>query len=286
MDYRGNLPPPFAVRTAGSVFRRSQHSSPGTRDNDCMLVAVLSGQGVYSAGNREIRLHGGLIGLITPDRPGVLMAHPAKPYHLRYCRFGGAYAHHMVQRILAREGAPFFAWPSVRELADLIKSMGRVKRVDLPETMAMPEVLLAKCLVSLCGGPVRSSDPEPLAAFAIHDWLCNHVDQPTDLDLMADAFGVSRSTLSRMVRRLTGSSVQVLHEKAKMDWAVHLLRHAGLSIKQVAHRVGYSDPLYFTRVFRKHRRASPSLWRRQHGRRRHSCAARAGRTLFRLRPGK
>ncbi len=122
-------------------------------------------------------------------------------------------------------------------------------------------MLLAECLVSLCGGPVQPSDPAP--PVAIHDWLHNHVDQHTDLDRMARAFGVSRSTLTRMVRRLTGSSIQVLHEKAKMDWAAHLFRHTGLSIKQVAHRLGYSDPLYFSRGFRKHRRVSPSLWRRQ-----------------------
>jgi AraC-like DNA-binding protein len=264
MDYRGNIPPPFAVRVAGSVFRRPQHSSPGTRDDDCMLLVVVSGQGTYSDGSQETHLRGGMVGLITPDRPGLLMSHPVSPYHLVYCRFGGDYARHMVQRILARGQAPFFAWPQVRELAGLIRRMGRIRRVDLPEIMGMPEVLLAECLVSLCGGPVQPSDPAPPAAFAIHDWLQNHVDQPTDLDRMARDFGVSRSTLTRMVRRLTGSSVQILHERTKMDWAAHLLRHTGLSIKQVAHRLGYSDPLYFSRVFHKHRRTSPSLWRRQH----------------------
>jgi AraC-like DNA-binding protein len=91
----------------------------------------------------------------------------------------------------------------------------------------------------------------------------NHVDQPTDLDAMAKAFGISRSTLCRLTRRLTGSSVQVLHEKAKMEWAVHLFHQTGLSVKQVAQRLGYADPLYFSRVFHKHHGVSPRDSRRR-----------------------
>ena len=82
MDYRGSIPLPFAVRVVGSVFRRPQHSAPGTKGDDCMLVAVLSGQGVYSGGGREISLRGGMVGLIVPEQPGVLMADPEKPYNL------------------------------------------------------------------------------------------------------------------------------------------------------------------------------------------------------------
>jgi len=47
----------------------------------------------------------------------------------------------------------------------------------------------------------------------------------------------------------------------KMDWARALLAESGLPVTEVARRVGYADPFYFSKVFRRHAGDSPSRWR-------------------------
>jgi AraC-like DNA-binding protein len=47
-----------------------------------------------------------------------------------------------------------------------------------------------------------------------------------------------------------------------MEWARQLLTLEMLNISETAYRLGYRDPLYFSRIFRKHYGVSPSQWKR------------------------
>jgi len=52
--------------------------------------------------------------------------------------------------------------------------------------------------------------------------------------------------------------------KIRVAKAEELLRDGGLSISEISGQVGYSDPGYFTKVFKKQTGFSPSQYRRQH----------------------
>jgi AraC-like DNA-binding protein len=202
-----------------------------------------------------------MVGIVPPERPGILAANPGDPYLLCYCRFGGAYAASLAAFILAREGRRFFPSPHLEAVGDLIRRMGRVRRLDLPEQMGRAEVLLAEALVLLHGGWEAPLLQPSLTAFAVEEWLRAHLSQPTDLDAVAEAFGVSRSTLCRCLRQSAQTTVQKLHESLKLEWASHLLRNTGLNVTEVARRVGYADPFYFSRVFRRRYGVAPTRQR-------------------------
>jgi len=46
-----------------------------------------------------------------------------------------------------------------------------------------------------------------------------------------------------------------------MDRAAELLRIRGLTVRDVAHRVGYRQPAQFAKAFRRHRGLAPSDFR-------------------------
>jgi AraC family transcriptional regulator, transcriptional activator of pobA len=48
-----------------------------------------------------------------------------------------------------------------------------------------------------------------------------------------------------------------------MSEAARLLRFTDLTVQQVALRVGYDDPLYFSRAFKRHFGDSPVAYRAQ-----------------------
>ena len=48
-------------------------------------------------------------------------------------------------------------------------------------------------------------------------------------------------------------------------YARNRLRHSALPIGAVAASVGFQDPLYFSRAFRRETGESPSAWRSAHG---------------------
>ena len=48
-----------------------------------------------------------------------------------------------------------------------------------------------------------------------------------------------------------GESLQQYSKRLRLEAARHLLRETDLAVGEVAAELGYSDPLYFSRLFRK-----------------------------------
>ena len=69
---------------------------------------------------------------------------------------------------------------------------------------------------------------------------------------------VSRSTLFRKLKSLTGMSPQEFMRTQRLEKAVNLLEQGPLRISDVAYQVGFSDPNYFSKCFRKCFGTSPS----------------------------
>jgi AraC-like DNA-binding protein len=68
----------------------------------------------------------------------------------------------------------------------------------------------------------------------------------------------SPSTLSHLFRRRLGKSFRRLRAELALDRADELFRETpGLRVKEVAYRLGFDDPLYFSRLYRKYRGVPP-----------------------------
>ena len=73
--------------------------------------------------------------------------------------------------------------------------------------------------------------------------------------------GVSRSYLHRAFRAAFGCAPGAYLTDYRLDRASQLLRHSTLSVGAVAASVGFSDPFYFSRLFRRRMGLSPSDYR-------------------------
>ena len=268
MPARRRLPaPPFRVRTAGHVHDQPRHSTPGTKQGDVMLTVFLAGRGRYLATGERVEVERGFAGLAPPVRPGVLMADSADPYDHYYCRFGGAYAIALAGEIRAARRGRFFRCEQHAEVADLLRRMGRVGRRELPGRMGRAEALLAEALV-LLGDPEEPERRRALSAEALERYLHDHIAEPLVLDRVAAHFALSKSALCRAAKRLAGRTVLDLAESIKIEWAGALLASGAANVAEAARRVGYEDPFYFSRVFRKRTGTPPREWMKRGARRR------------------
>lgn len=82
---------------------------------------------------------------------------------------------------------------------------------------------------------------------------------PTLVDL-AELFGQSVSSVKRTLQA-DGLSFRALVNQCKYDCACALLGNGGLSIKEVAFRLGYNDHNAFRRAFKEWSGVQPSKWR-------------------------
>ncbi len=91
-------------------------------------------------------------------------------------------------------------------------------------------------------------------------YLLEHISEPTDVQKMASSLMVSKSYLSKKCKELTGNSVQILHEKLKIEQAKNMLVSGGFTFAEIACALGFSSQNYFSSVFKKNTGKSPMKW--------------------------
>ena len=93
------------------------------------------------------------------------------------------------------------------------------------------------------------------------DIVENNLENPMfKVDDFSRETGVSRTLLYRKIRRLTGQSVNDFIRSVRLRRAHQLLHQQNLTIAEVAHRVGFSNPSYFSKCFRKEYGMLPSQY--------------------------
>jgi AraC family transcriptional regulator, regulatory protein of adaptative response / methylphosphotriester-DNA alkyltransferase methyltransferase len=90
------------------------------------------------------------------------------------------------------------------------------------------------------------------------------------LDDIARRVASSRRQLQRAYAEIGQTTFREHLTAVRMDRAAELLGTIGLTVRDVAHRVGYRQPAQFAKAFRRHHGLSPSTYR---ARRRYEPAA-------------
>jgi AraC-like DNA-binding protein len=94
------------------------------------------------------------------------------------------------------------------------------------------------------------------------DRIQDHPDQELLLEEAAKLVGRSPSTVSRIFKKVTGRSFKQYQVNYRLEKAAaRLLAKPNCPVAEIAMEVGYDDPLYFSRVFKKQYKCSPSEYR-------------------------
>jgi AraC-like DNA-binding protein len=258
------------------VRAQPYHVTAGTYHDDAMLTVVRAGRGLYYRGGNVQAVSAGFVGLVLPSAdPGLLMADAEEPYDHYFCRFAGSEALRMTRGALARQaGARFFPWRRWPEAVTACESMLALEHQTHgaadPDWMTQTEAELAR-LLALFVSPL-GPDAAPLSEAKLRRYLIDHLSRPFDLDAMARHFGVSRFHLSRKGRALLGESLGTLTRRLRLELCRSLLdaTQLDLSVSEVALRAGYDDPLYFSKLFRRHTGMSPTQYREHKAKQRQS----------------
>src|ERR687894_1124678 len=91
-------------------------------------------------------------------------------------------------------------------------------------------------------------------------------DYATDLSLddIARRVASSRRQLQRAYAEIGHTTFREHLTAVRMERAGELLTSRGLTVREVAHRVGYRQPAQFAKAFRRHHGAAPSAFRSTH----------------------
>lgn len=100
----------------------------------------------------------------------------------------------------------------------------------------------------------------------IQRYLAAHYQQRLTIADVAQAFFLSEVYLSELFKKHTGKTVISFIKALRIRQAGRLLHATDLSIQEISEAVGYDDPSYFGRLFKKETGHSPEGYRRRRAR--------------------
>lgn len=133
----------------------------------------------------------------------------------------------------------------------------------------LQDALLAQLLIEIVyqlpkglldSGIKRQSEIERFRAelFRIFD---RHINSRLTLEMLARQMGYHPRTLTSHSQMLLKASPMQLFLDYRLEHAALLLEKTGLSIKEISYSLGFANPFYFSRVFKRKFKAPPRKWR-------------------------
>jgi AraC family transcriptional activator of pobA len=115
--------------------------------------------------------------------------------------------------------------------------------------------------------PVPQSDNRTLTYFLTFQKLIRQgLNEPKSVQHYARELTITTVHLNRICQAIVKkSALQVVHEFLVTEAKKYLL-NTTYSLSEVSYRLGFKDPAYFSRLFKKQTQLSPKAFRQQHGR--------------------
>lgn len=91
----------------------------------------------------------------------------------------------------------------------------------------------------------------------VKNFIKENIETELELEKVASNFNLSVYYFSRTFKEVTGISYSDYINKCRIDIAKELLSSGKMNVKEVCYKVGYNDPNYFSKVFKKYEGVSP-----------------------------
>ena len=235
--------------------------------DDCLLIYTVAGSGLFVTSDGPTRTRPGDAALYLPgemhdystnpgtDKWEILWAHfTPRPQWQHWLKWPANAQKLKLIHLQAGE--------TRRQFVHAMREVVRLPRLQLPQAIELAsnalEAALLWAYVSVSNDRWFAMDSRVRRAV---DFLALHFREPFQMETLARNCGLSTSRLAHLFKAETGTSPQQFVERQRIREACTLLRITSQDVAQIGAQVGYDDPFYFSKRFRRHTRKSPTQFR-------------------------
>ncbi|WP_129336593.1 AraC family transcriptional regulator [Cellulomonas endophytica] len=251
----------LVVTDAGWFPEAAQHERRRPQGiPEAVVMVCVAGGGWVELGGVRSRVGVGTAVLLPPGLPHAYGADDDAPWTIWWLHCRGA----DVPDLLAAAGVgPERCTVALRHLdrcvALLDETVAAVERQHASAGLLLAAGAAWKLLTQIAVDRLLPEPHDPLERAM--RYLADRLDAPVRVSELAALVGVSPSHLGALFRRATGGGVLAHHTALRMARARQLLDRTRLTVQQVGAEVGYTDPFYFSRHFRRTHGVSPQQYR-------------------------
>lgn len=228
---------------------------------------VIRGRGHFRTLGRDYAVKEGDSFFIFPGELVSYTSDEHEPWKYRWVGFKGSRAEELLSISgISRHKPVAFSGPK-RRMTALFAQMQRLLHAGQASSDMQSGGYMRLILSEYMQGQAEAGVPKEESSMILQQveqairWLTLQYYQEISIEQMAQSLGYHRTHLSKMFKQHTGMSPMNFLLKIRMERAKHLLLQEKLTVEQVASSVGFTDPLYFSKQFKKWYGRSPSDYR-------------------------
>ncbi len=241
------------VLNVGSQKCESSHCwGPGIRDH-FLIHHVISGAGTYNISGKVYRINAGDTFIAYPGITITYIADEYNPWEYLWVGFNGNDASLLLEQTDFSPDSPVISAGNRTIIKKLLLDIYRCHGNRVFESVSMTGslYLFLSYLIKMA---------EPRSFYKMHsseyisracEYMSDNFSRPISVEDIAHYAGVSRSWLFRSFKQHFLCSPVTYLSKHRIERACILLQNSSLNVKEISCSVGFDDPYYFSRVFKK-----------------------------------
>ena len=232
--------------------------------HQCIVMLCIRGKGWVKLGKDVYDLNPGNLVVILPGKVHSYGSDSEHPWTIHWCHAAGSATRYFTDMLARKDVLPILHVSCYLNLVPLFEAM--IDELSLGYStnhLTVASMALGHLLALIATGGQSAQVDQfsrnriPLAI----DYMKSRWQKTVTVPDIARACNLSTSHFSTLFKKSTGYSPLDYFLRLKMQRAAEMLDTTTRPLKEIAADVGFSDPLYFSRVFHRIYKISPSEYR-------------------------
>lgn len=252
------------VTDAGFFPRATRHGRRRRSASETIVILCSTGRGHCEIDGEDHEVGPGQVLVIPGGVPHHYHADEHDPWTIWWIHVTGSAVPALVRELARAVPGPVYDVTEPARLATLMeRSLARLETDESRSSLIAAGGAAYHLLAVLIsdGTGARTSRADPIRE--VKRYLQENLSDRISVAELAAIAGYSPSHFSALFRRDTGLGALEYQTRLRMSRARELLDTTSRTVAEVAAEVGYADPMYFSRQFRRIHDVSPVQYRRR-----------------------
>lgn len=233
--------------------------SPHLLDN-YIITFIDEGSAEFTINNQKISLHENCLYVMHPMSAMSYVTMPDKPWSISWVVAKGDSLGKILNSLGMTREHPYMYVENTEKIRQIMSGLfEKVGRKDFCSKMECLSLIYSMfSVISSEKNPERSVKYIDKATEYIHSHYCEKINVCS----VADFMHMNSNYFSKLFKSRIGMTPMQYINSLRIERAIQLLCHTDMTIASIAASLGYTDPFYFSRIFKKMTGTSPGNFRK------------------------